>query len=153
MVGSGTNAAQLPREVSLVYPRLFLTVGGAVLLLLGIVGSLNVLTESRSPNFWLDGGENIAHTFLGVVALAAVFVPGLNTALAPYYRAIVGLVGVIALFFAVYGFLQPAGSSVTPNTFGVANLENPADNLLHLVVGVVAFAAVYMKSGERMTAR
>jgi len=136
-----------------VYPRLFLIVGGAVLLLLGIVGYLSVFSESGSPNFWLDGGENLAHTFLGVVALAAVFVPGLNTALAPYYRVIVGLVGVIALFFAVYGFLQPAGSSADPNTFGVANLENPADNLLHLVVGIVAIAAVYMKSGDEAMAR
>ncbi|MDP9467985.1 MAG: hypothetical protein M3P32_04505 [Chloroflexota bacterium] len=134
------------------YPRLFLTVGGAVLLLLGIVGYLNVFTESGSPSFWLDNGENVAHTFLGVVALAAVFVPGLNTALAPYYRAIVGLVGVIALFFAVYGFLQPAGTAANPNTFGISNLENPADNLLHLVVGIVAIAAIYMKSGEGSTA-
>jgi hypothetical protein len=137
-----------------VYPRLFLTVGGAVLLLLGIVGYLNVFTESGSPSFWLDGGENLAHTFLGIVALAAVFVPGLNTALAPYYRAIVGLVGVLALFFAVYGFLQPAGTGANPNTFGVSNLENPADDLLHLVVGIAAFAAIYFKSGdETMTAR
>jgi len=151
MVRSGTIVSQHPREVNLVYPKLFLTVGGAVLLLLGIVGYLNVFTESGSPNFWLDGGENLAHTFLGVVALAAVFVPGLNTALAPYYRAIVGLVGVIALFFAVYGFLQPAGSSVNPNTFGISNLENPADDLLHLVVGLVAFAAVFMKSDEGMS--
>ena len=133
------------------YPRLSLIVGGAVLLLLGIVGYLNVFTESGSPNFWLDNGENLAHTVLGVVALAAVFVPGLNTALAPYYRAIVGLVGVIALFFAVYGFLQ-AGAAV-PNTFGVANLENPSDNLLHLVVGIAAIAAVYMKSPDEATAR
>jgi hypothetical protein len=139
--------------VYLVYPRLFLTIGGAVLLLLGIVGYLNVFTESGTPDFWLDNGENLAHTFLGVVALAAVFVPGLNTALAPYYRAIVGLVGIIALFFAVYGFLQPAGSSADPNTFGVANLENPADNLLHLVVGIAAIAAVYLKPREEMAAR
>ena len=146
IVGSGTITAHIPREVTLVYPRLFLTVGGAVLLLLGIVGYLNVFTESGTPAFWLDSGENVAHTVLGIVALAAVFVPGLNTALAPYYRAIVGLVGVIALFFAVYGFLQAGAPE--PNTFGVANLENPSDNILHLVVGIAAFAAVYMKSGE-----
>ena len=135
------------------YPKLFLTVGGAVLLLLGIVGYLNVFTESGTPDFWLDGGENLAHTVLGVVALAAVFVPGLNTALAPYYRAIVGLVAVIALFFAVYGFLQPAGTSANPNTFGVSNLENPSDNLLHLVVGIVALAAIWMKPSAEMASR
>jgi uncharacterized membrane protein HdeD (DUF308 family) len=128
------------------YPRLFLIYGGAVLLLLGIVGYLGVFTEPNTPGFWLDGGENLAHTFLGIVALAAVFVPGLNTALKPYYRAIVALVGVIALFFAVYGFLNASGAE--PNTFGVANLENPADNLLHLVVGIVALAAAWMPSSE-----
>jgi hypothetical protein len=131
--------------------RMFLTVGGAVLLLLGIVGYLNVFTESGSSGFWLDGGENLAHTVLGAVALAAVFVPGLNTALAPYYRWIVYLVGIISLFFAAWGFLH-AGSAV-PNTFGVANLENPADNILHLVVGVWAVAAAYMTKPEPMMAR
>lgn len=128
------------------YPRLFLIYGGAVLLLLGIVGYLGVFTEPNTPGFWLDSGENLAHTFLGIVALAAVFVPGLNTALKPYYRAIVALVGVIALFFAVYGLLNASGAE--PNTFGVANLENPADNLLHLVVGIVALVAAWMPSSE-----
>jgi uncharacterized membrane protein HdeD (DUF308 family) len=128
------------------YPRLFLIYGGAVLLLLGIVGYLGVFTEPNTPAFWLDSGENLAHTFLGIVALAAVFVPGLNTAFKPYYRAIVALVGVIALFFAVYGFLNASGAE--PNTFGIANLENPADNLLHLVVGIVALAAAWMPSSE-----
>ena len=133
------------------YPRLFLTLGGFVLLLLGIVGYLNVFSESATPAFWLDGGENLAHTVLGLVALAAVFVPGLNMALAPYYRWIVGLVGVLALFFAAYGFIQ-AGAAA-PNTFGVANLENPSDNLLHLVVGIAAIAAVLIPSGSAEPAR
>jgi hypothetical protein len=133
------------------YPRLFLTVGGFVLLLLGIVGYLNVFSEASTPWFWLDGGENLAHTVLGLVALAAVFVPGLNTALAPYDRIIVGLVGVLALFFAAYGFIQAGAAE--PNTFGVANLENPSDNILHLVVGIAALAAVLAPSGASEPAR
>ncbi len=123
-------------------PKMFLTVGGAVLLLLGIVGFLNIFTEEAFPAFWLDGGENVAHTVLGVVALAAVFVPGLNSALAPYYRPIVILVGLIALFFGVYGFVV-AGDTSGANTFGVANLEF-ADNILHLVVAAWAFASAFM---------
>lgn len=132
------------------YSRFFLIYGGAVLLLLGIVGYLGIFSESRTPWFWLDSGENLAHTFLGVVALAAVFVPGLNTVLRPYYRAIVALVGVVALFFAAYGFLNASGAQ--PNTFGVANLENPSDNLLHLVVGIVALVAAWMPSAEMKAA-
>jgi len=111
----------------------FLTVGGAILLLLAIVGYLGVFSTEGSF-FWLDSGENIAHLVLGIVALAAVYVPGLNSALEPYYKPIVILVGAISLFFGVYGFLV-AGNPV-PNTFGVANLESPPDNILHVVVGV-----------------
>jgi uncharacterized membrane protein HdeD (DUF308 family) len=129
-----------------VYPRLFLIYGGAVLLLLGIVGYLGIFSEESTPWFWLDPGENLAHTVLGIVALAAVYVPGLNDALRPYYRWIVILVGVIALFFAVYGFIQAGAAE--PNTFGLANLENPSDNLLHLVVGIVALAAAFAPSRE-----
>ena len=128
-------------------PRQFLMLGGIVLLLLGIVGYLGVFSEQNTPFFWLDAGENLAHTVLGVVALAAVFVPGLNNALAPLYRWIVILVGILALFFGVYGFLVPEGSSANPNTFGVSNLESPADNILHLVVAVWAFVAAFGPGG------
>ena len=122
-------------------PKGFLMAGGIVLVLLGVVGYLGIFSESAYPAFWLDNGENVAHLVLGVVALAALYVPGLNSALAPYYRWIVLLVGVIALFFAIYGFVVPAGSSASPNTFGLANLESPADNILHLVVAAWAFLA------------
>ena len=128
------------------YARLFLIVGGAVLLLLGIVGYLGIFSKTNTPWFWLDSGENLAHTFLGVVALAAVYVPGLSSALRPYYRGIVALVGILALFFAAYGFLQAGAAE--PNTFGVANLESPADDILHLVVGIVALVAAWMPSTE-----
>jgi len=82
-------------------PRGFLMAGGIVLVLLGVVGYLGIFSESAFPSFWLDNGENVAHLALGIVALAALYVPGLNSALAPYYRWIVLLVGVIALFFAI----------------------------------------------------
>ena len=122
-------------------PRGFLTYGGAILLLLGIVGFLGVFSQSSFPSFYLDAGENVAHTALGIVALAIVFVPGLNDAFAPYYRWIVILLGVVALFFAVYGLV--VGGNAAPNTFGLANLESPLDDLLHLVVGVWALYAAW----------
>ncbi len=64
-------------------PKGFLTYGGIVLLALGVIGLLNIFPEGGGlyPTFWLDQGENVAHTFLGIVALAAVFVPGLNKTL------------------------------------------------------------------------
>jgi len=121
-------------------PKQFLTIGGIILLVLGVVGFLGILNENSTPFFWLDPSENIAHTVLGVVALAAVFVPGLNKALEPFYKWIVIAVGVIALFFGIYAFLV-GSSTESLNTFGVANLESPADGLLHVVVGVWALWA------------
>src|SRR5215470_1125966 len=123
-------------------PKGFLTYGGAVLLLLGIVGYLGIFTQSSFPAFWLDNGEHVAHTFLGIVALAIVFVPGLNSMFAPYYRWIVILLGIVALFFAVYGFYV-GGDTSGANTFGLANLESPADDILHLVVAAWALYAAW----------
>jgi hypothetical protein len=121
---------------------MFLIVGGVVLLLLGVVGFLNIFTKAAFPQFYLTTGENVAHVGLGLIALAAVFVPGLNSTLAPYYKPIVLLVGAIALFFGVYGFV--VAGNPDPNTFGVANLESPLDNILHLVVAAWAFASALM---------
>ena len=122
-------------------PKGFLTYGGAVLLLLGIVGYVGVFSQASFPSFYLDSGENLAHTFLGIVALAIVFVPGLNSMFAPYYRWIVILLGIVALFFAVYGFY--VGGNAAPNTFGVSNLESPLDDILHLVVAAWALYAAW----------
>lgn len=121
-------------------PRMFLIAGGAVLLLLGIVGFLDIFTLKAYPAFYLDSAENVAHVGLGVIALAAVYLPGLNSMLAPYYRWIVVLVGVIALFFGLYGFV--VGGAAAPNTFGLSNLET-SDNIIHLVVAAWAFASAW----------
>ncbi len=126
-------------------PKGFLTYGGAILLLLGIVGFLGIFSESAYPAFWLDNGENVAHTGLGIIALAIVFVPGLNGMFEPYYRWIVILLGIVALFFAAYGVVV-AGNSGMANTFGLANLEFPSDDILHLVVGAWALYAAWRPS-------
>jgi len=126
---------------SILTPRGFLIYGGAILLILGILGFVALSSPTAYPSFYLDNGENVAHTFLGIVALAIVFVPGLNTMFAPYYRWIVILLGIVALFFAVYGVL--VSGNPAPNTFGISNLENPFDNVLHLVVGVWALYAAW----------
>ena len=131
-------------------PRGFLMVGGAVLTLLGLIGFF-ILNNPSLSFFWLDSSENIAHLVLGLVALAAVYVPGLKDTLEPYYKWIVVLVGVIALFFGVYGFLV-AGDVSGRNTFGLANLEL-GDNLLHLVVAAWAFLAAYWQPQAAMERR
>lgn len=122
-------------------PRGFLIVGGVVLLIVGALGFF-ILNDSANSFFWLDSGENIAYIALGLVGLAAVYVPGLNDALTPHYRWLVIVAGVIALFFSVYGFLLPHGSPASPNAFGLANLEL-GDTVLNLVIAAWAFLAAF----------
>ena len=124
-------------------PTLFLKVGGAVLLVLGIVGYIGIFNNVSFFN--LDAGENLAHTVLGIVALGFGFlVKDQNVT-----RWLVVIVGAVGIITGVGGFLLANGDFMGghfahPNFFGLANLENPADNLLHLVVGIVALLAVYM---------
>jgi len=127
-------------------PKQFLQFGGVILVVLGVVGLLPVFTRENTPWFYLDTGENVAHIGLGVVAIAAAYLltdPAMQ-------KWLVAIVGVVALFFGIYGFVvsgQPA-----PNTFGLANLESPADNLLHLVVGAWALFAAFMGRPSMATA-
>lgn len=114
-------------------PKNFLVIGGVVLIILGLAGFVGILgpTPDASifgPNWWFDNGENWAHLVLGVAALVVAF------GLAPLQSTVALLVGVLGLVVGVWGFL--AGSEV-PNFFG-ANLENPLDNILHVVVGIWA---------------
>jgi CBS domain containing-hemolysin-like protein len=122
-------------------PKQFLLIGGIVLLALGLVGFAGLFSQMNSF-FYLDNGENVAHTGLGIVAIAASYL--LKDA--SLQKWLVVAVGVLALFFTVYGFVVAGNAS--PNTFGIANLESPADDILHLVVGVWALAAAFM--GGRM---
>ncbi len=121
-------------------PKQFLLIGGIVLLLLGLVGFAGLFTDTKSA-FYLDQGENVAHTGLGIIAIAASFL----LTDANLQKWLVAVVGVVALFFAVYGFIVAGNAS--PNTFGISNLESPADDILHLVVGIWALAAAFMPRG------
>ena len=126
-------------------PKQFLLIGGIVLLALGIVGFLGVFSDTKSA-FYLDQGENVAHTGLGIIAIAAAFlIPD-----AMLQKWLVAVVGVTALFFAVYGFM--VAGNAPPNTFGISNLESPADDVLHLVVGVWALASAFWPRGQLATA-
>ncbi len=112
----------------------FLQTGGSVLVLLGILGFVGVIgpTASQSvfgSHWWFDNGENWVHLILGIVALLASFVlPAIAQ------KPLVLLMGVAGVAIGLYSLL------VSTNFFG-ANLENPADTILHLVVGAWALFA------------
>jgi hypothetical protein len=130
-----------------VNPRQFLQIGGAVLLLLGILGFAGLFSQKGSF-FWLDNSENVAHTGLGIIAIAAAYL--LKDAQAQKW--LVAVVGVTALFFTVVGFAVGGDVTSGANTFGIANLESPADDILHLVVGAWALLAAFRPMGMKAMA-
>lgn len=114
-------------------PRGFLTLGGAALVALGVLGFFIIGPTPEKSIFgsfwWFDNGENIAHLVLGVAGLGALFIfPAL------WQRYLVLALGVLGIVVGLY-------SLVVSPTLSVSNLENPADTLLHLVVGAWALAA------------
>lgn len=124
---------------SVLTPKGFLTVGGVILVLIGVLGYINVIGPTPQQSifgdfWWFDNAENVAHLVLGIVALAAAYLlkdAGLQ-------RMLVWLVAVIALLVAAYNLMGSV------NLLG-ANLESPADLVLHLVVGVWAVLAAMSK--------
>lgn len=126
-------------------PKQFLVVGGAVLILVALLGFFGVIGPTTDKSLfgetWVfTQPENWAHLVLGVVALLAAFVlPAMAQ------KWLVVLVGVLALVVGVWGFT--VAEKPFPNFLGGANLENVADNVLHLVVGVWALLASMGKQG------
>lgn len=116
----------------------FLMWGGVTLLALGVIGFIapNLLDKT----LYFDSAENYAHTILGIVAIAAAYVLTAST-----QRTLVGIVGIVALFFGIWGFV--VSGRAAPNFYGVTNLEF-LDNIVHLVVAVWAYLA--MRGDKRM---
>ena len=130
-------------------PKQFLQIGGVILILVGVLGFIGVIgpTVEKSifgPTWWFDNGENWAHLILGVVGFLAAFLVPAGT-----QRGLVLLLGVLGVLIGIYSLFRP--------DFLGANLENPADTILHLAVGAWALltartkkANVMMTSGPAM---
>jgi hypothetical protein len=121
-------------------PKQFLRIGGGVLVVVGILGFANVLGPTADTSlfgkaWWFDNGENWAHLIIGIIALIAAYAVGVEA-----QKPLVVVVGVIAVLVGLY-------SIFVGESFLGANLQNPADSILHLVVGIWALIASRAKEG------
>ncbi len=102
--------------------QLLAQVVGAVLTLVGVAG---FLTGGMLLIFGINALHNVVHLVSGVLGLAAGFYAGGQWA--RYYNQ--GL-GVVYLLVTALGFVAPA---LTASLLAI----NPADNFLHLALGIV----------------
>ncbi len=115
----------------------FLILGGIVLVLIAVLGMIGVIGPTSNQSmfgvaWWFDSAENWAHLVLGVVALIAAF--ALPSAI---QKPLVIAVGLLALIVGLY-------SAFYSTMLLGANLESPADTILHLGVGLWALIAAMM---------
>lgn len=116
----------------------FLQIGGILVVLVGILGFINVLGPTADKSifgsaWWFDNNENIAHLVLGIVGFTAAYF--LDAAMQKYLVIGFGVLGVVVGLINIMGNTMLLG----------ANLENPADTILHLAVGAWAFWAALKK--------
>lgn len=124
----------------LLSPQGFLKVGGSVLVLVAVLGFIGVIGPTENSLFgsywYFDNAENWAHLVLGVVGLIAAFAFP-----AAFNKTLVIILGIVGVLVGIYSLF------ISVNLLG-ANLENPADTLLHIVVGAWALIAGFKKSGS-----
>ena len=124
-------------------PKQFLIIGGIVLVLIAVLGFFGIIGPTPDKSvfhsaWWFDNGENWAHLVLGVVGLISAFV--LPAAGQKYLVILLGIVGVLVGLYSMF----------ISSSFLGANLENPADSILHLAVGLWALYAGFSKSKGAM---
>ena len=117
-------------------PKTFLQIGGIALILLGILGFIGLIGPTPEQSifgsyWWFDNVENWAHFVLGIVAVIAAY-----TFSTSFQKTLVAFLGVVGILVGLYGFIWG-------EMFLGASLQNPSDNLLHVIVGGWAVWSAY----------
>ena len=114
--------------------KLYATVFGAVLTVVGLVGFIPALSTNGNllGIFAIDPLHNVIHLLSGVVGLAAAFTAG-----AKYARLYAGVFGVVYGLVTIIGFIQ--GTTV----LGLISI-NLADNVLHLLIAIVSLGVFFI---------
>lgn len=109
-----------------------------IVALLGFLSIIGPTDDSLFGEAWyFDNAENVAHLVLGIVGLAAAFILS-----AKLQKGLVTLLGIFSILVGVLSLVGPVTEGV--NFLG-AQLQNPTDTLLHIIVGAWALAASMKK--------
>ncbi len=115
-------------------PKIFLRLGGSILITVGILGLIGLLGKISSasvfhPPYWI----NYFHLTLGIIIFALSFTKLKKLQIGFTLGAtIVGTtIGLIGLLFGSY----------FANKYNIPELKDVSDHLTHLVVGLTAFWA------------
>jgi hypothetical protein len=147
MKGTACNRARRDNEpmARTVYIRLYATVSGTVLILLGLAGMLEN-PEFPEPALWselfgfyaVNGWANALHIVLGILALL------LAQSISRLWAVIAS---VVFLGLGLWGVLAPNGELL----FGVLPATRPV-NLINLLLGGFALAALIASRWDRIRA-
>ena len=122
--------------------RNFLRIGGVVLVLVGVLGWFLTGPTPETSIFgaawWFDNAENWTYLILGVVALLLAFKGSVSV-----QKTVTMLIGILLLLVGAYSLMGE-------RMLGAATLQNPADTILHLVVGIWAVWSAYKTRGGMM---
>jgi len=116
--------------------RMYATVLGAVLTLVGILGFIPALAPNGNllGIFAIDPVHNIVHLLSGIVGLAVAYVAN-----GAYSRWYAGIFGAVYALVTIIGFIQ--GNTV----LGLINV-NLADNLLHTAIAAASLLVFFLAS-------
>lgn len=117
-------------------PKNFLKIGGWALIVLAVLGFVGIIGSTPNQSifgsyWWFDSSENWAHLVLGIISVGAAY-----TVSSDIQSVLVYVVGIAGALVGLYGF-------IFSGMFLGASLENPSDNLLHVVVGAWALWSAY----------
>ena len=109
--------------------RVVALVSGIVFLLIGILGLIIAPTSGSLFGFEVDLVHNLVHLLTGILGLAAAF-----TGQSRLFNRVFGIIYIVVGIAGLFPFLY-----FDQRLLGLMHV-NAADNVLHLVVGIVAAA-------------
>lgn len=113
--------------------RRTLLIFGLLLAAVGVAGFF--LDSSAGDSYHLDTGQNIAYLVIG---LASLYVGEIWSSESK--RIFLGIIGILFLAVAIAGFAIAGGES---HDLGIFDVENPWENVVHLLLGLLFLGVVF----------